>query len=495
MALASTPTKSDYVSLSERNIFEFFIVESSHASKTKALEYSTCLKRIQEHYKLPEDDADFLAFFKATWTHYQRLRKVKLSHDKILDKASDEARPFLRGVLGVSPDIPKKRRRSFASLGERMQKERTEGILQNILEFTERECPELTVTQLLGYLIHRVNIQSNKKTAQIGFDIFNSNSNSSITLNTFDVNEAIALMHSLTLSKHQMRKMRNVLSDKGIYFPTTNELLEGRKKLRPVITPILDNTGVEVPYVEVVKMTIQSIISLVPAEELKKDGEIEMIFKDGCDGAGQQVVWKSTSMINAKENVFQYGITPLKLQKRFVTGDTVTLWENHAPNSCRSLRPLYLIRNKETDEDLLYKVIPSTDKARAELSTEGVCVTIDDVAYNVQVTIHDTMKDLKFKKSVSGLGGADCILCKTRQEDWTNKDKIAAGFPINRSAEDTLTLYNELVDEDGHIATKSGDFETRQGLTQQPITTSDQTSITITHSYINGTSWFLKVSS
>ena len=60
------------------------------------------------------------------------------------------------------------------------------------------------------------------------------------------------------------------------------------------------------------------------------------------------------------------------------------------------------------------------------------------------------------------------------------------GSPINRSAEDTLTLYRKLVGEDGVINAKGGDFKTRQGLTQRPLTTSDQASITVTHSYING---------
>ena len=103
------------------------------------------------------------------------------------------------------------------------------------------------------------------------------------------------------------------------------------------------------------------------------------------------------------------------------------------------------------------------------------------------------MKDLKFKKYISGLGGADCILCKSQQKDWTDRERVSRGFPIERSAEDTFELYEQLVDEDGDIKTKSGDFDTRQGLTQKPLTTSDQTRITITHSYINGTTWFLKV--
>ena len=43
------------------------------------------------------------------------------------------------------------------------------------------------------------------------------------------------------------------------------------------------------------------------------------------------------------------------------------------------------------------------------------------------------------------------------------------------------------------VPRNANDFETHQGLTQRPLTTSDQTSITITHCYINVTTWFLKL--
>ena len=183
----------------------------------------------------------------------------------------------------------------------------------------------------------------------------------------------------------------------------------------------------------------------------------------------------------------------MKFLKRFEDGTCQLLWENNAPNNCTSLRPLFLIREKETDEDLLSIVIPATDNARAELASEGVCVTDNMKGYNVKIIIHDSMKDLKLKKKLSGLGGADCILCKTKQADWTTTSKVQEGFYINRSATDNLALYNKLVGENGKIVTASGDFDTRQGLTQKPLTSSDQTSITVTHSYINGVTWFLKV--
>ena len=77
-------------------------------------------------------------------------------------------------------------------------------------------------------------------------------------------------------------------------------------------------------------------------------------------------------MNDCVENMFQYGLTPLKLL--FHKNEaSEALWINHAPNSSRSLRPLFLVREKETDENVLNLIIPTTDQARAELADEGIC--------------------------------------------------------------------------------------------------------------------------
>ena len=59
-------------------------------------------------------------------------------------------------------------------------------------------------------------------------------------------------------------------------------------------------------------------------------------------------------------------------------------------------------------------------------------------------------------------------------------------------ADDTKALWQEL-SVDGEITRAPKDYETRKGLTNQPLTDSDQHHICVTHSYINVMTWFLKV--
>ena len=101
------------------------------------------------------------------------------------------------------------------------------------------------------------------------------------------------------------------------------------------------------------------------------------------------------------------------------------------------------------------------------------------------------MKDIKYKTELCGLHGANCILCTTKQNDWLQTDNISAGFPINRTASENMQLYIALA-VNGEIQKKRDDFDVRKGLTQMPMTISDQRSITVTHSYINGSKWFIK---
>ena len=141
-------------------------------------------------------------------------------------------------------------------------------------------------------------------------------------------------------------------------------------------------------------------------------------------------------------------------------------------------------------------MIPYTDQCRSFLNSEKINVTSwrTGAVYNVQHIIQDTMKDMKFKKKICGLGGADCILCESRQNDWLDEEQIKEGFGITRTAAENLDVYLELLAcNDGSIVPKKGDYETRKGLTQKPLTSANQTSICITHSYINYIGCWVKV--
>ena len=60
-----------------------------------------------------------------------------------------------------------------------------------------------------------------------------------------------------------------------------------------------------------------------------------------------------------------------------------------------SVRPIYLIREVETNDELLELVIKSTDTARNKLN-EGLCIKYNETtSLDINFFIQDIMKDLK----------------------------------------------------------------------------------------------------
>ena len=189
-------------------------------------------------------------------------------------------------------------------------------------------------------------------------------------------------------------------------------------------------------------------------------------------------------------SLFQYSIVPLRVEQ-----GTDVIWKNATPNSSSSTRPVFLLRAEEDEERVLELVVPTTDAAREQLKQPRDIFDDNSNIYTVTNYIHDSMKDLKFKKKLSGLGGADCIICESRKADWKDVNKVKEGFPITRTAGSSIDLYQQLMEEGngGEIRKKQGDYTSRKGLTQKPITSSDQHSICILHSYLNVLGWFLKL--
>ena len=100
----------------------------------------------------------------------------------------------------------------------------------------------------------------------------------------------------------------------NITFPSTTNLLKYRSERKLAISPCLDGKGVQVDYEDLIKDTTKSIINMVHPIDLKDGEYLNMIYKDGADGAGGHVVWQSGEMTEAAHHLFQHGLVPLRLE-------------------------------------------------------------------------------------------------------------------------------------------------------------------------------------
>ena len=111
----------------------------------------------------------------------------------------------------------------------------------------KEDFPELSFTQILGYFLFCENRQKKVVIADIGWEIYNDTLQEPCS---FNLNESLVLKHNLCLTKEQMRKIRNIMRGKNVDFPTTNELLEERKKLRPLVLSAVGGKGLKADYKE-----------------------------------------------------------------------------------------------------------------------------------------------------------------------------------------------------------------------------------------------------
>ena len=140
------------------------------------------------------------------------------------------------------------------------------------------------------------------------------------------------------------------------------------------------------------------------------------------------------------------------------------VWKNPAPNNATWCRPAFLVRMVEGEA--AKHVVPYTDSCRSKLQEETVVITPErtERSYNVQHEIKDTMKDLKYKKAICSLQGADCILCKHKKADWMNEELVMNGFDITRTAKGTMKLFMDLIDLDGKIPRQKNYYDIREGI-------------------------------
>ena len=118
----------------------------------------------------------------------------------ILDSVNFSAR--LSSFTSSDPEI----RKPFISVGRTTRIACTKVLVDALESFVEKDG-NLSIAQLLSYLLYRTQYMNNRKLSDLGCELFNEE----YTHTEFDINEAIAMVHSLVLSKEQQRLIENIL--------------------------------------------------------------------------------------------------------------------------------------------------------------------------------------------------------------------------------------------------------------------------------------------
>ena len=164
-------------------------------------------------------------------------------------------------------------------------------------------------------------------------------------------------------------------------------------------------------------------------------------------------------------------------------------------NKPQNTRPLALFPSKESKE-LLEEFIPVVEAEVATIKADGVTVKVGEMEVQARCRSADlTMADGKMVTTLLRLGGAYCSMCVKSQVECHDLHVVQEGFLIERSIQSLTDLALSLTDKDtGEVMKSRGDYATRQGICDKPITTSDVTkNIPVCHSKIRTTEWLVEL--
>ena len=94
-------------------------------------------------------------------------------------------------------------RKIFTNVGRETRLARTQQLVDDLESFVEKDG-SISISELLGYLLYRTQYMNDRKLSDLGSKLFNQ----TYSQNEFNLDEAIAVMHSLVLSKEQLRLMK-----------------------------------------------------------------------------------------------------------------------------------------------------------------------------------------------------------------------------------------------------------------------------------------------
>ena len=116
------------------------------------------------------------------------------------------------------------------------------------------------------------------------------------------------------------------------------------------------------------------------------------------------------------------------------------IWNNPFPNSILYARPVCLVREKETRESVQEHFKPYMDQFE-ELQHGFVKISDESSA---QVETELSLIDGKMVDLIQGDSGAFCHYCNATRADANNLTKIKNGFPIEKTAEKCMEIWNLL---------------------------------------------------
>ena len=268
------------------------------------------------------------------------------------------------------------------------------------------------------------------------------------------------------------------------------------KKHRPILEEY--KHGVKASLQQCLRLTLHERLQEIDLSQLNSDVQINFRFNWGLDGSGEhsnphqlsKVHYSTKQVISVCFSMTYISVVDDRGAKaEWNSCDAGT-------NKPQNVQPLSLFPAKE-EKVLLQEFIPIVEEEISKIQSNGIRVELGDGSKKRAICKSAllSMIDGKMITSLLQLGGAYCTMCSVSLLDSHKVDIIENGFTLDRSIKSITELALSLTDpETGDIPTKVGDYKTRQGVMDKPLTESDITkNIPVCHSKMRSFEWFIEL--
>ena len=297
---------------------------------------------------------------------------------------------------------------------------------------------------------------------------------------------ALAIASDCDLGREKYNTLRTYI-DSGLekkVMPTWKVLHSHMTSITPETIKLNEQfDGFSFPLYDSVQLTLCQILKNTSID-LSEHTTLCFQLKSGLDGSGNHKIFHQISSPDTN-NMILTVMAPLCI-KSSISGET--LWSCSNPNSANVHRPLILQSGKESKDNLM------TARALSEkmVQLEETGLLLPDTNTKVKVEISLSCFDRKAADTLQGTGGTFCDLCCFSDNQCQTPDNLDE-MKVTRSVESAQEIFNLLVDEDGEIRKEAGDYEIRQGQTQEPILRKNMLSAQPLHARLRGLDFYVKL--
>eukprot|EP00731_Ephydatia_muelleri_P014210 Em0007g1520a len=239
-------------------------------------------------------------------------------------------------------------------VSQRKARRRTDTKLTQLKEEAKKQAQMITLYQLLGYLLYRVNYTHDKTVAEVGKKLFDQESvGREVTLD-----EALYVLSTYRLSRSAYTNMRHDLMQK-VDLSAHYKIMQHKNMIRPSVSSPIGGLGVSLKLIESVQTHFQRLIGMLKLQP----GTYRMSAKEGLDGSGRHAIYDQKGNVETHIMILCTWVplevsTVLDLDRPSTsTSQSNVIWTEGAPNSPDAAQPILITLGNE-DSDLLIKIVP-----------------------------------------------------------------------------------------------------------------------------------------